>query len=88
VIYRDKLKKILSGRGVKKDIEEMKKWGSIMLSNRCGLGQTALNPILTTLKNFPHLYETRVQQHKEFDEGFDLHAALKDSFEITGRKSF
>ncbi len=88
VIYRDKLKKILSGRGVKKDIEDMKAWGSIMRGNRCGLGQTALNPIMTTLKNFPELYESRVQQHKEFDEGFDMHAALKNSFELTGRKSF
>jgi [NiFe] hydrogenase diaphorase moiety large subunit len=88
VIYREKLKKILSGRGVRKDIEEMKQWGSIMRGNRCGLGQTALNPILTTLKNFPELYEARIQKHKEFDEGFDLNAALKDSLELTGRRSF
>jgi [NiFe] hydrogenase diaphorase moiety large subunit len=70
------------------NIEDLKHWGSIMKGNRCGLGQTALNPILTTLKNFPELYESRIQKHKEFDEGFDIHAALKDSFELTGRKSF
>jgi [NiFe] hydrogenase diaphorase moiety large subunit len=88
VIYRNKLKKILSGRGVKKDIEDLKTWGSIMKGNRCGLGQTSLNPILTTLKNFPELYESRIQKHKDFDEGFDIQAALKESFELTGRKSF
>jgi len=88
VIYRDKLKKILSGRGVMKDIEDMKQWGSIIRGNRCGLGQTALNPILTTLKNFPGLYEARIQKHKDFDEGFDLHTALQESYELTGRKSF
>jgi [NiFe] hydrogenase diaphorase moiety large subunit len=88
VIYRDKLKKILKGRGVQKDIDDLYAWRHIMKGNRCGLGQTSLNPILTTLRNFPELYETRIQKNKTFDEGFDLHAALKDSFEITGRKSF
>ncbi len=88
VIYRDKLKKILSGRGVQKDLDDMYAWRHIMKGNRCGLGQTALNPILTTLRNFPELYEARIQKNKTFDEGFDIHAALKDSFEITGRKSF
>ena len=87
VIYLNKLKKILSGHGVRKDIEDLRSWGKIMNGNRCGLGQTALNPILTTLKNFPGLYEARIQQHKDFDEGFDLQAALKQSFELTGRKS-
>jgi [NiFe] hydrogenase diaphorase moiety large subunit len=88
VIYRDKLKKILDGRGVQKDLDDLYEWRHIMKGNRCGLGQTALNPILTTLRNFPELYEARIQKNKSFDEGFDMHAALKDSFEITGRKSF
>ena len=88
VIYRDKLKKILKGRAVQKDLDDLYAWRHIMKGNRCGLGNTALNPILTTLRNFPELYEERIQKHKTFDEGFDIHAALKESFEITGRKSF
>jgi [NiFe] hydrogenase diaphorase moiety large subunit len=88
VIYRGKLKKILNGRGVQKDLDDMYAWRHIMKGNRCGLGQTALNPILTTLRNFPELYEARIQKNKSFDEGFDIHSALKESFEITGRKSF
>jgi [NiFe] hydrogenase diaphorase moiety large subunit len=88
VIYRDKLKKILNGRGVQKDLDELYDWRHIMKGNRCGLGHTALNPILTTLRNFPELYEMRIQKNKSFDEGFDIHEALKESFEITGRKSF
>jgi [NiFe] hydrogenase diaphorase moiety large subunit len=88
VIYRDKLRKILKGRGVQKDLDDLYAWRHIMKGNRCGLGHTALNPILTTLRNFPELYETRIQKNKTFDEGFDIHSALKDAFEITGRKSF
>jgi len=88
VIYRDKLRKILNGRGVQKDLDDMYAWRHVRKGNRCGLGQTSLNPILTTLRNFPELYEVRIQKNKTFDEGFDMHAALKDSLEITGRKSF
>lgn len=88
VVYRDKLKKLLNGRGVQKDLDDLYAWRHIMKGNRCGLGQTALNPILTTLRNFPELYEARIQKNKGFDEGFDIHAALKESFDITGRKSF
>ena len=87
-IYRNKLEKILNGRGVQKDLDDLYAWRHIMKGNRCGLGQTGLNPILTTLRNFPELYEARIQKNKNFDEGFDIHAALKESFEITGRKSF
>jgi len=88
VIYRNKLEKILNGRGVQKDLDDLYSWRHIMKGNRCGLGQTGLNPILTTLRNFPELYEARIQKNRNFDEGFDIHAALKESFEITGRKSF
>jgi len=88
VIYRDKLEKILKGRGVQKDLDDMYAWRHIMKGNRCGLGHTALNPILTTLRNFPELYEERIQKHKSFDEGFDIHAAVSESLKITGKKSF
>jgi hypothetical protein len=47
-------------------------------ANRCGLGHTALNPILSTLKNFRHLYLDKIQKEVEFDTGFRLEAALKE----------
>ena len=28
--------------------------------SRCGLGQTAPNPILSTMRNFPEAYEARL----------------------------
>jgi len=88
VLYKDKLKKILAGRGVQNDLDDMYEWRDMMKGNRCGLGHTAINPILSSLRNFPELYDQRIQKNKTFDEGFDMHAALKESFEITGRKSF
>ncbi len=88
VVYRDKLKKILSGRGVKEDLENLRSWAPLAKFNRCGLGQVALNPILSTLKNFPELYEARLQKNKTFDAGFDLNNAVRDSIAITGRNAF
>ncbi len=84
-ILLKKLKKILHGRGVMQDIEEMHEWGKILLASRCGLGQTAANPILSSIKNFRYLYEDRVQKNISFDSGFDLHAAVLESCEATNR---
>jgi [NiFe] hydrogenase diaphorase moiety large subunit len=84
-ILLKKLKKILNGRGVMQDIEEMHEWGKILLASRCGLGQTAANPILSSLKNFRYLYEDRIQKNTSFDSGFDLHAAVIESCEATNR---
>ncbi|RMH74294.1 MAG: hypothetical protein D6675_00240 [Gemmatimonadetes bacterium] len=84
VIMRDKLLKILNGHGVYQDLIDLEEWGKIMKANRCGLGQTAPRPILTSLKNFRHLYEERLQD-KDFDSGFDLEAAIKDACEATQR---
>ena len=88
VIFRDTLVKILEGKGVKKDLEDLKSWAPLCKLNRCGLGQAALNPILSTLKNFPELYEARLQKNKTYDTGFDLNNAVRESIELTGRNAF
>lgn len=84
-ILKDKVEKILDARGVRQDIDDMEAWGATLKASRCGLGQTAANPILTSLKNFRHLYEQKIQQAKDYDTGFDLSKAVKESCEITGR---
>jgi [NiFe] hydrogenase diaphorase moiety large subunit len=84
-ILMKKLKKILNARGVMQDIEDMVEWGKILRASRCGLGQTAANPILSTIKKFRYLYEEKIQKNKTFDSVFDLSAAVKESCEATGR---
>jgi len=86
VIMKNKLDKILKGKGVKSDLTDLEDWGAKMkISNRCGLGQTAANPILTTLKNFREKYEELLIKDKEFETGFDLEAAVAESCEVVGR---
>lgn len=84
-VLRAKLLKILNARGVEQDIEDMVNWGKYLKASRCGLGQTAANPILSSIKNFRHLYEDKVQSRKDYDTGFDLSKAVKEACEITGR---
>jgi len=85
VILRDKLLKILNGFGVESDIDEIVNWSKVMKANRCGLGQSAANPLLSSIKTFRHLYEARVNKDKDFDTGFDLTAATRSAAIYTGR---
>jgi [NiFe] hydrogenase diaphorase moiety large subunit len=84
-MLRNKLEKILKGNGVMQDIDDLQEWGKILKFSRCGLGQTAANPITTSLKNFRYLYEEKVQKDKDFFTGFSLASAVKESCEATGR---
>lgn len=86
VLLRNKLKKILDGNGIRSDLKDIEDWGKVMKTNRCGLGQTAANPILNSLHNFPHLYEEHIQETKDFDSGFDLEYAISESSKIAGRE--
>jgi [NiFe] hydrogenase diaphorase moiety large subunit len=86
VILRNKLQKILDGNGTMQDIDELYTWaGYDRSANRCGLGQTAANPIITTLENFRELYENLVTTRDTFVSTFDLEEAVSESCEAVGR---
>lgn len=85
-VLKNKLLKILDGHGVKQDLEDLTSWGKLLKISRCGLGQTAGNPILTSLAHFRKLYEDLIQQDIEFDTGFDLKKAVVESCNFVNRK--
>ena len=61
----DILTKICDGKGEPKDLEELKELSNVIRNNSlCALGQTATNPILSTMKAFPEEYEAHVVEHK------------------------
>jgi [NiFe] hydrogenase diaphorase moiety large subunit len=70
---------------VASDLEDLQNWGKLMKTNRCGLGHTAANPILTSLKNFRYLYEEKLERGKEYETGFNLEQAVSESCEATTR---
>ena len=63
----------------------MLEWAKVLKASRCGLGQTAANPIVSSIKNFRHLYEQRVRMDTDFDSGFNLAESVKDYIEASGR---
>ncbi|MBS4013414.1 MAG: NAD(P)H-dependent oxidoreductase subunit E [Bacteroidetes bacterium] len=85
MILRKQVKKVVDGRGIKSDLDNMLAWGEIMRkTSRCGLGQTASNPVSTTIKNFLDLYNARVKD-AEYQSDFDMHKAIEESCEVVGR---
>lgn len=63
-ILLDMLTDIAEGRGKEGDIETLEDLGrDIIATSLCGLGQTAPNPILTTIKYFRDEYESHIK-HK------------------------
>ena len=79
------IEKILEGHGTLNDLKKIEDWGKMMVINRCGLGHTATNPVLSSLENFRFLYEGKINKGKEFDSGIDLLAAVTESCEFVDR---
>lgn len=56
---------VVEGRGTEKTLEDMKSLASVIKGGAlCALGQTAANPILSTMANFPEEYEAHVKDKK------------------------
>jgi NADH-quinone oxidoreductase subunit F len=61
----DILIKITEGRGESSDIDTLLEMGTtIKKASLCGLGQTAPNPILSTVKYFRHEYEAHINEKR------------------------
>ena len=80
------MEKIVAGRATLEDIAATEALANtVERMSRCGLGQTAPNPILTTMRNFPELYEARLAP-TPFTPLVTLHDALREAVEIQGRE--
>ncbi len=59
------LEKITEGKGEEKDLEKLDKLAkNIIRASVCGLGQTAPNPVLSTMKYFMDEYKEHVKEKK------------------------
>jgi [NiFe] hydrogenase diaphorase moiety small subunit len=70
------LERIVAGKGTAEDVERLQAWQKIMRNNRCGLGQTALTPIVTTIQNFPAAVRRAAGAGR---------SALRPSFDLAAR---
>ena len=59
------LNRIVAGKGREGDIEKLEKLAhTIKATALCGLGQTAPNPVLSTIRFFREEYESHIRDHK------------------------
>jgi [NiFe] hydrogenase diaphorase moiety large subunit len=84
-MLRDTMDKVAAGQGTPYDLAEIEKLDKVLrMSAHCGLGHTACNPTLDTLKRFRPVYERRLKS-LDFVPAFDLDGALATARRMTGR---
>ena len=84
-LLRMELDKLLADRATLADIRELETLAeTVSRTSRCGLGQTAPNPILSTMRNFPEAYEARLRP-EPFVPWVSLEEALTPAIAIQGR---
>jgi len=82
---RKLMDKLAAGLGSPQDLAQIVDINHLLQSaSHCGLGHTACNPLVDTLKRFRPAYERRLQS-TEFEPAFDLDGALARARAMTGR---
>jgi [NiFe] hydrogenase diaphorase moiety large subunit len=84
-MLKQTMDKIAAGHGTQYDLREIENLDHVLqTTSHCGLGRTACNPVLHTLKHFRPAYESRLKS-LDFEPGFDLDGALARARQMTGR---
>ncbi|MCX7029528.1 MAG: NAD(P)H-dependent oxidoreductase subunit E [Spirochaetes bacterium] len=79
------LDRVRDGRATKADIAQMEELAAtVRATSRCGLGQTAANPFLTTLRSLPGLYEAKLSK-RPYEPVLRLDEALAEARRMAGR---
>jgi len=84
-LLKNVMDKMHEGKGSQHDLNRILRLKSLLqAASHCGLGHTASNPIVDTLKRFRPTYERRLQS-LDFEPAFDLDGALERARTMTGR---
>jgi [NiFe] hydrogenase diaphorase moiety large subunit len=84
-LLKKQLDKIIEGHGSAGDVVALEELCQLVKNNsHCGLGQTAANPIITTLERYPELYQAQLKKIS-YEPGFDLDAALETARRMANR---
>ena len=84
-LLKKQLDKIVDGHGSAGDVAALEELCQLVNNNsHCGLGQTAANPILSTLQRYPELYEKKLKKIS-YEPGFDLDASLATARRLANR---
>jgi len=84
-LLQKQMDKIVDGHGSAGDVVVLEELCQLVKNySHCGLGQTAANPILTTLERYPGLYQSRLKEIS-YEPGFDLDGALETARRMANR---
>lgn len=84
-LLKKQLDKIVEGHGSAGDVAALEELSQVIKQHsHCGLGQTAANPVLTTLERYPELYQNRLKKIS-YEPGFDLDGALETARRLAHR---
>jgi [NiFe] hydrogenase diaphorase moiety large subunit len=84
-LLRNVMDKLHERKGSQHDLDRIGRLNQLLqASSHCGLGHTACNPLLDTLKRFRPAYERRLAS-RDFAPAFDLDGALARARAMTGR---
>jgi len=84
-LLKKQLDKILDGHGSAGDVVALEELCQLVKNySHCGLGQTAANPILSTLQRYPETYQKQLKEIS-FEPGFDLDASLETARQLANR---
>jgi [NiFe] hydrogenase diaphorase moiety large subunit len=84
-LLKKQLDKIVDGHGSAGDVVALEEICQLIKNNsHCGLGQTAANPVLTTLERYPELYQSQLKKIS-YEPGFDLDGALETARRMANR---
>jgi [NiFe] hydrogenase diaphorase moiety large subunit len=84
-LLKKQLDKIIDGHGSAGDVVALEEICQLIKNHsHCGLGQTAANPVLSTLQRYPEQYESRLKEIS-YEPGFDLDGALETARKLANR---
>ncbi|MGZ8225788.1 MAG: NAD(P)H-dependent oxidoreductase subunit E [Methylococcaceae bacterium] len=84
-LLKQQLDKIIDSHGSAGDVVALEELCQLVKNySHCGLGQTAANPVLSTLQRYPELYESQLKKIS-YEPGFDLDGALATARRMANR---
>lgn len=84
-LLKKQVDKIVEGHGSAGDIVALEELCQLIKNySHCGLGQTAANPVLSTLERYPEIYQAMLKKIS-YEPGFDLDKSLETARRMANR---
>jgi [NiFe] hydrogenase diaphorase moiety large subunit len=89
VFLRERIQKVMQGFAEEADLDYLQELSkTIMMTSRCGLGNTSPKPVLSSLHHFPIVYASLMGDGRQgLQASFDIQKALEESRRIAKRQS-